>query len=216
MYASGIGIPALASNAAGDTVAAATSTPSGGIIAWPMRGGKPGGEPLRIQTGARIDNLGWEPTFASDGDGFVAAFTTLRGTNKGHRHPNSGLVALDRAGKPLGKPVALSRKGAAQWSDFVRNPVLAWDGTSYVAAWDIILGEGRGLESHWYDGVFVRRVSRDGSPQGGNTPVAGERGSPACLPAAASDGEGTTLIAYERHPKTGKTPIRIAFRMLRR
>ena len=215
MNASGIGVPAVASNARGGTIAAATSTRSGGIIAWNMRGGKAGGKPVRIQSGARISNLGWEPTFASDGDGFVAVFTTLRGTNKGSRQAGSGLVAFSREGKPLAKPVALSSKGAAPWSDFVRNPSIAWDGTAYVAAWDIILGDNRGLDSHWYDAIFLRRVSKDGKPQGANTPVAGEKTSPAYHPAVASDGAGTTLIAYERHPKTGDVPIKIAFRLLR-
>ena len=215
MNASGIGMPAVGANARGDTIAAATSTRSGGIIAWNMRGGKADGKPVRVQSGARISNLGWEPTFASDGDGFIAAFTTLRGTNKGGKVPGSGLVAFDAAGKPRGKPVALSGKGAAPWSDFVRNPSVAWDGTAYVAAWDIILGEGNGTTSHWYDAVFLRRVSRGGRPQGANTPVAGEKGSPAYHPAVASDGAGRSLVAYERHPRTGDVPIRIAFRLLR-
>jgi hypothetical protein len=38
---------------------------------------------------------------------------------------------------------------------------------------------------------------------------------PAANAAVASDGAGTSLIAYEKHPETGDTPIKIGFRMLR-
>ena len=38
--------------------------------------------------------------------------------------------------------------------------------------------------------------------------------SPAAEPAAASDGAGSTLVAYEKHPEKGDVPIKIGFRML--
>jgi hypothetical protein len=45
-------------------------------------------------------------------------------------------------------------------------------------------------------------------------PVAGGMAGPARHAWVASDGKGTALIAYERHPETGKVPIRIGLRLL--
>jgi hypothetical protein len=44
--------------------------------------------------------------------------------------------------------------------------------------------------------------------------VSGTFASPAYETAVASDGAGTTLIAYEKHPEKGDVPIKIGLRML--
>ena len=112
---------------------------------------------------------------------------------------------------------------------------LAWDGSAFVAAWT----EFRTKDTRVYvayEHVFASRIGTDGKVLGKAHLVAGSSTSPerwrygrcqlgkaaagkaeppAMNTAVASDGKGTTLIAYERHPKTPETPIKIAFRMLR-
>ena len=93
------------------------------------------------------------------------------------------------------------------WAEFPKPALeygqdMPWD--------DAVAWKGNG-----YEAVSWRRLTRDGVPQGKDAPVAGEQDSPARHPAVASDGAGATLIAYERHPKTGDVPIRIGFRLLR-
>lgn len=51
-------------------------------------------------------------------------------------------------------------------------------------------------------------------PQYGQAAI-GAPEPPAMNAAVASDGAGTTIIAYEQHPETGDVPIRIAYRTLR-
>jgi len=49
----------------------------------------------------------------------------------------------------------------------------------------------------------------------GRRPCRGRREESALYTDVASDGIGTTLIAYEWHPETGDVPIKSAFRILR-
>jgi hypothetical protein len=95
----------------------------------------------------------------------------------------------------------------------VRHPWPAWDGDSYVVAWDLECRDGRNARR--YDAVFLRRIGADGKGLGDDQRIAGEQGSPAFRPAVASNGKGTTLVAYERHPKTTDVTIKIGFRILR-
>jgi hypothetical protein len=94
---------------------------------------------------------------------------------------------------------------------------VAWDGSGFVAAWGAqreIPGPERRTGLSPFDAVFARRLSAEGKPSGTDIAISGSPQSPACGVAVASDGTGTTLIAYEKHPETGDVPIKIGFRML--
>ncbi len=117
----------------------------------------------------------------------------------------------------------------------VLNADMAWDGSAFVAAWT----EYRTKDTRVYkayEHVFASRIGADGKLLGKAQLVAGSSTSPerwkygmcqlgrsaagrpespatnACV---ASNGEGTTLVAYEKHPMKAEMPVEIAFRLLR-
>jgi len=92
------------------------------------------------------------------------------------------------------------------------DPDATWDGAAFVVAWHEFPSEKRGACPS--DVVFAARVSPDGKPLGEATRISGALAGPASEATVASDGAGTTLIAYEKHPETGDVPIRIGFRLL--
>jgi len=201
------GPPGVGSNASGQVLGAAYLGWSkyGKQGVWPMRGGKRTGK-HKLLEGRKVSSH--DSAFASDGKNLLMVFTCFRPKSRGGSTKNSGAWLYGADGAPLGGMIAVSSTGSP-----VRNPSPAWDGKSYVVAWDMPQGDSR--RGYIYDTVLLRRVSKDGKGQGADTLVAGEKGSPAYRPAAASDGKGTTLVAYERHPKTADVPIKIAFRMLK-
>jgi hypothetical protein len=101
------------------------------------------------------------------------------------------------------------------------DPEVAWDGSAYLAAWaDPTDNQGRG-DINKSKGVFSRlyasRLDENGKlliPAGQPILVSGTSENPAQRPALATDGAGTTLIAYEKHPEKGDVPIKIGFRIL--
>ncbi len=94
----------------------------------------------------------------------------------------------------------------------ILDPDVAWDGSAFVAAWYEFARETK--DACPSDVVCVARISESGQVQGGVQKLSGTLASPASQPAVASDGAGTSLIAYEKHPATGDVPIRIALRVL--
>ena len=101
------------------------------------------------------------------------------------------------------------------------DPEVVWDGSSYVAAWSDPTDNQGGGDINVSKGVFSRvyasRLDENGKaliPPGQAILVAGVFESPAQRAALATDGAGDTLIAYERHPEKGDTPIKIGWRML--
>jgi len=197
--------------------------PSGGVIAaanqrgaklWAMRDGKRIAEPVDLACGGSAKGrFWWEPVFASDGKKLLAVFDGYRQWSRGGSNWYADAVLLDPAravagGGKITEGINFTEGDRA----CMRNPAAAWDGEAYVVAWDIVV---RDRNKYPYNAVFMRRLARDGKILGERQTVAGERGSGTHHPASASNGRGTTLIAYERHPKTGDVPIKIAFRMLR-
>ena len=161
------------------------------------------------------------PRFATDGRNVLAVWSTFcvsPGRTSGSLNTgmlffpdgNPAKVPADQLGGKDGKEPGRSLSGTPIDGRLqVRNPSPAWDGKSYVVAWDITMQRG-----FRYDVVLMRRVSASGEPDGKDEPVAGEPESPALRPAVASDGAGTTVIAYERHPRTPETPVKIGVRVL--
>lgn len=101
------------------------------------------------------------------------------------------------------------------------DPEVVWDGVSYVAAWNDPTNNQGGGDIDKSKGVFSRvyasRIDENGKlliPAGEPIFVAGVFENPAQRAALATDGAGTTMIAYERHPEKGDVPIKIGYRML--
>lgn len=206
-----IGAPGVGATPDGKVVGAARLE---ALSFWTIRDNKGGGKaqsaPKRTEKMPGQEQ-GWAPAFASDGKKLLAVFTTFRPVSRGGASPGSGAILVDPATGAPGEIVHVSSQEL--WASCIRNPSVAWDGKTYVVAWDMKRSTPRPANKS-YDAVSLRRISADGKPLDADMDVAGEADSPAYHPTAASDGAGTTLIAYERHPKTGDVPIKIGFRML--
>ncbi len=204
--------PGVGSDGKGNVVVGARLGTGMGLVA--VRGNKPAGKPVNLDLRSH-----WEPRFTSDGEKVLVLFTTTRPMGRGGTAKTcSGAMLLDPRKPKGGSVIALST--AKVWkSAGVRNPSGAWDGKTYVVAWDVKSGPSGTLGERakkWpHDRVYARRVTKDGKATGGMLAVAGKMTSPARHAWAASGGQGTTLIVYERHPETAETPIRIGMRMLK-
>jgi hypothetical protein len=173
---------------------------------WRIKDGKPASDPLLLAKCGGFDGA----AFASSGKSVLLVWTTFRdGGGRSSGTDKSGLLVLDADGG-IGTAEARSLSSLNR-EPRVRHPSPAWDGKRYVVAWDV----PRAGKEFRYEALLLRCFAADGAPLGGDLPVVDEPGSPAYWPAVASDGAGTTAIAYERHPEKGDTPIRIGVRMLR-
>lgn len=144
--------------------------------------------------------------------GYLATWTTGIRYGRGSA-ANDAQGAIFKPDGSLDKKFLLAGKGGVA-GERIRNPQSAWDGSSFVVAWDQLSGEGSDGKLKWPgEAVFAARVSAAGEPSAGQL-VSGTGTSPAIKPAVASDGAGTTLIAYEKHPEKADVPITIGFRML--
>ncbi len=138
---------------------------------------------------------------------YLAAWRTDTSAGRGNAPNGSTAMVLDAEGKPL-KRLHLSDKGGR-----IQSPSAAWDGSNYVVAWHETRMEKP--PGGPYLAVCAVKVSEAGERKPEQAFVlSGTFAGPAAEPAAASDGAGTALIAYEKHPEKGDTPIKIAFRML--
>ncbi|MBL8799946.1 MAG: hypothetical protein JNM56_39050 [Planctomycetia bacterium] len=146
-------------------------------------------------------------SLAAGPKGYLASWTTSIFLGRGAA-TNDAHAAIFKPDGQLLKTFLLTGTRDKE-SPRIRNPHSAWDGTSFVAAWDM-----GGNARPPAEKVFFTRVSSEGTPSETQL-VAGTAESPAIKPVVASTGAGTTLIAYEQHPATGETPVKIGFRMLR-
>ena len=199
-----MGVPAAMALPDGTLIAAARS----GIkqCLWRIKEGKPSGEAALMPKCDGFD----APAFATDGKTALVVWTTFRdGGGRSSGADKSGMMLLNADGAPAW-PGARSLSSAAR-EPRVRHPAPAWDGKRYVVAWDV----PRRIRGSASEAVLLRCFASDGAPLGDDDPVGDDADSPAYWPAVASDGKGVALIAYERHPKTADTPIRIGLRLLR-
>jgi hypothetical protein len=153
--------------------------------------------------------------------GFLVAWRNAAAVGRGtpSRNANAAFFSPEGEKEPSDEKAtkgAFNLNGAAGWHH-IADPAVAWDGSGFVAAWS----EQRGMPDHVrrtglspFDAVFATRLSAEGKPSGQELAVAGSFEAPACGAAAASDGAGTTLVAYEQHPEKGDVPIKIGVRML--
>jgi len=182
-------------------------------------GGKASGGPTFVQKDCRKPPGGKHPAFpaflAAGAKEYFLTWTTNAGAGRGGPPRSANAAIFDSEGK-LKKMFSVSGMLPGPWHfpPPLRNPQAAWDGKSFVAVWDqhwgtLLAGYGRRpLECVW-----AARITPEGKA-GPKFKISGEGNSPAIKPCAASGGDGTTLIAYEKHPEKSDTPIKIGFRML--
>ncbi len=146
-------------------------------------------------------------SLAAGPKGYLSAWMTFVPAGRGVGARDSTAMVLDKTGKHK-KYLFLAGK-----QHYTRQTHVTWDGAAYSAAWIERVVVKRGQAPH--DGVFLARISQSGEAIGPVRSMGGTFETPTSKPVVASDGKGTTFIAYERHPKTADVPIKIAFRVLR-
>lgn len=147
------------------------------------------------------------PMFLAAGPkGYLGAWTTSIFLGRGAAL-NDAHAALFKLDGQLDKTFHLTGKGEKE-PPRIRNPQLAWDGTGFIATWDM-----SGTARPPAEKVFATRVSIEGQTTE-TLHVAGTPESPAIRPAVASNAAGVTLVVYEKHPEKGDVPIQMGFRMI--
>ena len=138
---------------------------------------------------------------AAGGRSYLLTWHNWLPFSRGH-FPAGNVAIFDETGSKRTKALALG--------NFIA-PEVCWDGSAFVLAWSQAQEEPRRGR---YNAAHVVRISPEGEVVMADQFVSGTFASPAYETAVASDGAGTTLIAYEKHPEKGDVPIRIGFRML--
>jgi hypothetical protein len=147
------------------------------------------------------------PTAAAAGPkACLAAWTTYAPVGRGNAADESNAAVFDAEGQ-RSKALFLAGKKTN-----IRDPEVAWDGAAFVAAWHEFVQEKRELAPS--DVIFAARITEAGEPAGEVHRLSGTSASPASMAAVASDGAGTTLVAYEKHPDKPEVPIKIGYRLL--
>jgi hypothetical protein len=168
---------------------------------------------VRSMPGASTGHLPFPTCVAAGPEAFLVAWTTHAPYGRGNA-PNDAHAALFTRDGRLEKKLLLTRVERDEHGR-VRNPSAAWDGSAFVVAWHQVSGYAKDDLAKWpIEAIFCARVAKDGVAVS-QQHVAGTVSGPAIRPAVASDGAGTTLIAYEQHPETAEIPIRIGVRMLK-
>jgi hypothetical protein len=172
---------------------------------------------------------GNSPLFAAAGkDVYLVTWRNEHPVGRSDGDPTPNAYLFDAQGKRIADLTLSGERHRIAGADIV------WDGSAFVAAWM----EYRTKEKLLYvahEHIFASRISTAGKVVGPYQLVAGtrssppnwsyersqlgknaagEREAPAMNPCVASDGAGTTLIAYEKHPETADVPIKIGFRVL--
>jgi hypothetical protein len=140
---------------------------------------------------------------------YLTAWRTETHCGRGNAPNDSNAMILDADGKCV-KRLYVSGKG----SPTIQAPDVAWDGSAFVAAWHETQFVAKNDRGNPYLVVCASRISEAGDLVGTAQTLSGTLESPAAEPAVASDGAGTALIAYEKHPDKADVPIKIGFRLL--
>lgn len=144
---------------------------------------------------------------SASSEGYMAVWRTDYHAGRGGSPGESTGALFDVQGKRI-KSFFLAGKAHR-----IDAPEVCWDGKAFVAVWQEN-GASRGKPV--YDVVYASRILSTGEVEGGNALfVSGKFESPAREGAVASDGGGTTMIVYEKHPEKSDVPIHIGFRILK-
>lgn len=154
------------------------------------------GQPIAMAAGARTFLAAWKND-------------SPQGRGDGPRSSNAALFD-EKGARTLS--FLLGGDAAGRGDKRILDPDVAWDGSAFVAVWYEFAREKK--DACPSDVVCAARISESGQLEGGVLKLSGTLANPASQPAVASNGAGTSLIAYEKHPATGDVPIRIALRML--
>lgn len=142
--------------------------------------------------------------------GFVVAWRNNAAVGRGcpSRNANAAFFSPEGEKEPSDDK---GTKGAFRLAGNIADPALVWDGARFVAAWHETVKPNK---SYPTDRVMLTTLSPEGKPTPANVEVAGTQASPACGAALATDGNGLTLVVYERHPDNAEIPIKVAYRLL--
>lgn len=179
--------------------------------------GKASGATTFVERNSEKPPAGKHPTFpvflAAGLEEYLLIWTTNSRAGRGMPYFASNAILFDAAGK-FKKTLSVSGTPGSigHFPPLIRNPQAAWDGKGFVVVYDQYAG-GRTKERVNLETVCAARVTAGGEAAP-KIPISGEGNSPAIKPCVASDGAGTSLIAYEKHPDKGDVPIKIGFRML--
>jgi len=138
------------------------------------------------------------------GTNFLAAWRTDAPAGRGDAANGSNAFVADEQGN------IVKRLYVDGTEKRIQQPEACWDGAQYLVAWQ----ETAYAESRAKPYLLIRasRISSAGDVLAVEN-LSGSLESPAAEPAIASDGAGTSLIAYEKHSITASDPITIAFRI---
>ena len=126
---------------------------------------------------------------------------------------------VSRGGPPDGSQGALfslegeRTKNVGIGSGGVVNSDVVWDGSAFVVGFSAYAPHPN-YKHAVYDVVRCSRITPEGELSGPVVDISGTMNSPAAQVAVASDGAGTTLVAYEKQPEKADVPIKIGVRML--
>ena len=143
---------------------------------------------------------------AAGKDVYLAAWTTYVPGGRGNASAESNCTLFDAEGQRTVDLMTLAGQ-----PHHIIAPEACWDGSAFVAAWanqEVPRGDLP------FDSIQATRWTPEHKPSGKVLRVAGSSAAPAKSVAVASDGAGTTLIAYEQHPEKADTPIKIGLRLL--
>jgi hypothetical protein len=143
----------------------------------------------------------------NEGKVYLAAWQNHIPYSRGKGPSQCNAALYDEAGKRTKTLNVLGGDG------FVIAPEVCWDGSAFVAAWDQVQSASR-PQTGRFNAAYVSRISPEGAVTMAPQLLAGSLTSPAHEAAVASDGAGTTMIAYEKHPEKADVPIKIGVRVL--
>lgn len=93
----------------------------------------------------------------------------------------------------------------------ISNPSVCWDDSlGYVAAWHQVGADTKNV----HDVLCATQVTAAGVSLATPFDVSGNLASPACNACVAATGDGTAIVAYEKHPIASTDKIRVGFRFL--
>jgi len=176
------------------------------MCVWRIVDGKPANDITLLTKCKGFDY----PAFASNGKVPLLVWTTFRdGGGRSSGAGNFGMLLVNpEMSLATAEPSSISSMGK---NALVKHPVAVWDGKRYIVIWTSPQLDRKKIP---YEAIMMRFFAEDGTALENDVTVVNEPSSPAYLPTASSDGCGTTIIAYERHPPDGNQPVRIGIRIL--
>lgn len=95
----------------------------------------------------------------------------------------------------------------------IRNPRAAWNGGHFLATWDSYMAKAP-KDVLWPVEVVSAGLVSSAGEVSSTFLVSGTPTEPAVRPGVASDGAGTSIVVFEKHPAKGEIPIHIGYRVL--